>query len=224
MAYVPTAIRLSADERRLLERNVRAAKTEQRLALRSRIALLAADGLGTNAIAAQLHVSPATVSKWRLRFACTGLAAPRRTPQRRSRQVYAGDRAAHPRQARRTAPAGRDDLDRAAARRELTDVSEDQVWRVFRRHGIHLQRRRSWCVSTDPQFAAKAADIVALYLAPPRTRSSSASMRSRRSRHWSVPRATCAFPTDGPSRAFATATSGTARRPSSAPSRWPPAS
>src|SRR5271157_2012580 len=35
------------------------------------------------------------------------------------------------------------------------------------KESIHLQRRRSWCISTDPEFAAKAADIVALYLNPP---------------------------------------------------------
>ena len=46
-------------------------------------------------------------------------------------------------------------------------VSRDKVWHVLRRRGIHLQRRRSWCVSTDPQFAAKAADIVGIYLDPP---------------------------------------------------------
>ena len=33
--------------------------------------------------------------------------------------------------------------------------------------GIQLRRHRSWCVSTDPQFAAKAADIIGLYLSPP---------------------------------------------------------
>jgi transposase len=49
----------------------------------------------------------------------------------------------------------------------LGNVSEDQVWRVLRKHGIQLQRRRSWCISTDPQFAPKAADIVGLYLNPP---------------------------------------------------------
>jgi len=38
---------------------------------------------------------------------------------------------------------------------------------VLRSYGIHLQRRRSWCVSTDPEFSAKAADIVGLYLDPP---------------------------------------------------------
>ncbi len=41
------------------------------------------------------------------------------------------------------------------------------VWRVLRQQGICLQRQRSWCVSTDKQFAAKAADIVGLYLDPP---------------------------------------------------------
>ena len=41
------------------------------------------------------------------------------------------------------------------------------VWRVLRHEGICLQRQRSWCVSTDKEFAAKAADIVGLYLNPP---------------------------------------------------------
>jgi hypothetical protein len=41
------------------------------------------------------------------------------------------------------------------------------VWRALRNDGIQLRRHRSWCVSTDPQFAAKAADIIGLYLNPP---------------------------------------------------------
>ena len=43
-------------------------------------------------------------------------------------------------------------------------------------HRISLQRRRSWCVSTDPAFAAKAADVVGLYLS--RTRWSCRWMKS----------------------------------------------
>src|SRR5450756_1991116 len=73
MAYTSTAILLTAQESSALEKNVRGAKTEQRLAFRSRIILLAADGMGTGAIAAQLQTSPATVSKWRVRFARVGL-------------------------------------------------------------------------------------------------------------------------------------------------------
>ena len=46
-------------------------------------------------------------------------------------------------------------------------ASDDAVWRVLRKEGICLARQRSWCVSTDPEFAPKAADIVGLYLSPP---------------------------------------------------------
>jgi hypothetical protein len=51
--------------------------------------------------------------------------------------------------------------------KHLGDISKHQIWRVLREHEISLQRRRSWCISTDPAFAQKAADIVALYLQPP---------------------------------------------------------
>ena len=49
----------------------------------------------------------------------------------------------------------------------LGDVSTDHVWRILRKHQIQLQRRRSWCISTDPEFGPKAADVVGLYLNPP---------------------------------------------------------
>ena len=51
--------------------------------------------------------------------------------------------------------------------RHLGDISKHQIWRVLRQHEIALVRRRSWCISTDPAFAQKAADIVVLYLQPP---------------------------------------------------------
>jgi hypothetical protein len=49
----------------------------------------------------------------------------------------------------------------------LGGVSQHQVWRVMRKHDLHLERRQSWCVSTDPEFSRKAADVVGLYLNPP---------------------------------------------------------
>jgi len=50
---------------------------------------------------------------------------------------------------------------------EKLDATVHEVWRVLRREGIYLQRRRSWCVSTDKEFAPKAAEVVGLYLNPP---------------------------------------------------------
>lgn len=54
-----------------------------------------------------------------------------------------------------------------AAGAEKLGASVYAVWRVLRREGIYLQRLRSWCVSTDKEFAPKGADIVGLYLNPP---------------------------------------------------------
>jgi transposase len=50
---------------------------------------------------------------------------------------------------------------------ELGDVDVQYVWRFLRSHKIDLAARKSWCESNDPQFTAKAADVVGLYVAPP---------------------------------------------------------
>jgi hypothetical protein len=48
--------------------------------------------------------------------------------------------------------------------KHLSDISKHQIWRVLWQHGISLQWRRRWFISTDPAFAQKAADIVGFYL------------------------------------------------------------
>jgi hypothetical protein len=50
---------------------------------------------------------------------------------------------------------------------ELGDVDVQYVWRFLRAQKIDLAARKSWCESNDPDFAAKAAEIVGLYLDPP---------------------------------------------------------
>jgi hypothetical protein len=52
----------------------------------------------------------------------------------------------------------------------LGQVSKDQVWRVMRKHHLSLARRQSWCVSTDPEFSRKAADVVWALFEPARER------------------------------------------------------
>ncbi|MHC2806397.1 transposase [Bradyrhizobium diazoefficiens] len=49
----------------------------------------------------------------------------------------------------------------------LGDVDVQYVWRFLRSHKIDLVARKSWCESNDPNFTAKAADVVGLYVAPP---------------------------------------------------------
>src|SRR3984893_8038484 len=49
----------------------------------------------------------------------------------------------------------------------LGDVDVQYVWRFLRTHKIDLAGRKSWCESNDPDFAAKAAAGVGLYMKPP---------------------------------------------------------
>ena len=161
-------VQLLEPERQELERWRRAGKTEKRILSRIQIIELAAAGLGSRQIAARLGLSRPTVLKWRRRFGQQRLAglrdAPRSGPPRRytaatERRILAQLEAAP--------PPGRGRWNGRLLAQALGDVSADQVWAVLRKHGIQLQRRRSWGVSTDPEFARKAADIVGLYLDPP---------------------------------------------------------
>jgi hypothetical protein len=51
----------------------------------------------------------------------------------------------------------------------LGDVDVQYVWRFLREHKIDLAAPKSWCESNAPEFAAKAADVVGLYIDPPRS-------------------------------------------------------
>jgi transposase len=59
---------LAGDERAQLVTLIRRPKTAQRLALRARIVVAAADGCSNTDIAAALRVTLPTVGKWRARF------------------------------------------------------------------------------------------------------------------------------------------------------------
>jgi transposase len=130
--------------------------------------LLAADGASTRSIARTVGVEEAVVSTWRNRFADQGLdglkdrprsGKPRRyTAATDKRILVVLDELPPQGYARWTAP---------LIAERLGDVHEQQVWRVLRRHKIDLAGRKSWCESDDPDFLAKAAEVVGLYVAPP---------------------------------------------------------
>ena len=168
MSRPATPIVLMDDERKTLEKWVRASTTEQRLVLRGKIILLAAEGLSTKDISKRLEVRQATVSEWRVRFAAKRLAGLQDAPRPGKPKRYDENTELRIlKQLDEDPPPGHATWTGKLVANALGDVSKHQVWRVLRKHGIHLQRRHSWCISTDPQFAEKAADIVGLYLSPP---------------------------------------------------------
>ncbi len=134
---------------------------------RAQIILGCLEGKSVKAVADQCHTRPNTVIKWRQRFVSQGLEGLRDAPRPGKKPLYdAGFRNRVLGVLEEPPPTGQANWDGPAMAKVL-DASVHAVWRVLRKEGICLQRQRSWCVSTDKQFAAKAADIVALYLDPP---------------------------------------------------------
>jgi transposase len=162
-----TVITLTQDERRVLEQVVRTSTAPAREVLRARIVLAAAAEQRNDAIARRLGVSANVVSRWRVRFAKDGLAGLQEAP-RSGRPEHYGEATERQVLAKldEPPPAGWARWNGRLLAKAM-GVHPRYVWRVLAKHQISLERRRSWCVSTDPEFAPKAAAIVGLYLAPP---------------------------------------------------------
>ena len=163
-----TPIVLTSEERSTLEGWVRSGTTEHRLVERARVVLLAAAGMASRAIGRELGCARGVVSKWRVRFAKERLAGLADAPRSGKPRTY--DAAVDRRilaALDQPPPAGFARWTAPLLARELGDVSDQYVWRFLRAQRIDLAGRKSWCLSTDPEFAAKAAAIVGLYLAPP---------------------------------------------------------
>jgi transposase len=159
---------LTDEESRTLQEWTRKGKTENRLVERAKIVLLAGSGQTNQQIAETLKTRTARVSKWRQRFGAKRLEGlgdaarsgkPAKYDQTTEKRVLA--------LLDEPAPEGYAKWNGRLVAEALPDVSKDQVWRILRRHDICLERRRSWCISTDPEFGPKAADVVGLYLNPP---------------------------------------------------------
>jgi transposase len=162
-------VRLKPKERAVLEARCRAPTTAQRDVKRARIVLLAAAGRSTRSIARDVGVQPRIVSLWRHHFADHGLEGLKEKPRPGKRPLYT--EATNKRilgLLDKPPPQGYGRWTGPLLAAVLGDVDVQYVWRFLRTHRIDLAARKSWCESDDPEFAAKAADVVGLYMAPPK--------------------------------------------------------
>jgi len=165
---VAEPIVLEADARHVLARHARGRSTPARVVLRSRIVLLAADGLQNKQIAAEMKIAPRTVALWRDRFLKSGIQgllkdAPRpgRTPSIAETTI-----AEVIEKTTQSVPANATHWSRSTMAREM-GISDSTVGRIWRSHGLKPHRIDSFKVSNDPEFANKLEAIVGLYLNPP---------------------------------------------------------
>jgi transposase len=157
----------SEKDRMLIEEWAKSRTMESRLVERARIIQRCLQGEPVKKIAQELKVRPNTVIDWRKRFNSNGISGLKDFPRSGKPPKYTEEfRNNVLATLELPPPLGQAVWDGSAVAKYLNG-SVHAVWRVLRKEGICLSRQRSWCVSTDPEFTAKAADIVGLYLNPP---------------------------------------------------------
>ena len=165
---VARPIVLKEDVRRKLERQSRGRSTAARVVLRSRIVLLASDGLQNKQIAEKLRVAPRMVALWRGRFLESGIEGLLKDAPRpgRAPSISAEATAALIAKTTQSTPANATQWSTRTMARE-TGISKASVSRIWRANGLKPHRVESFKVSNDPNFADKLEAIVGLYLNPP---------------------------------------------------------
>ncbi len=164
---VAVQIELSEHERLQLETWTRRRTSAQALAQRSRIVLLAADGLKNTEIAERAGVSRTMAATWRARFAehrLDGLTdeprpgRPRTITDEQVDAVVTKTLESTPKDATHWST-------RSMAKEVgLTQTAVSRIWRAF---GLRPHRHETFKLSKDPLFVEKVHDVVGLYLNPP---------------------------------------------------------
>jgi transposase len=158
---------ITRDERVKLEDWARRPKTSQRLALRSKIVLLCAEGLSNTAVAQKLRTSNQNVCKWRERFRTSHLEGLADEPRPGApRQI--GDAAVEAVITRTLegAPVEGTHWSTRLLAREV-GMSQSAIARIWRAFGLQPHRQETFKLSADPFFVEKVRDIVGLYMHPP---------------------------------------------------------
>lgn len=167
MPRVAPVLSCTPTQRAELERLSGSRIDEARLVERASIVLACLEGRENKDIAKEFTVLPSTIGLWRKRFAAGGVPGLHDAPRTGKPATYGPDlRRQILSRLEEKPPTGQATWDGGSLAKAL-GVSDHAVWRVLRKEGIQLRRHRSWCVSTDPEFAVKAAEIIALYLNPP---------------------------------------------------------
>lgn len=170
----PAPISLYSSDRRKLRKMVAAHTTEQRMALRARIVLLASLGRSNRSIAKELGVDLKTVRKWRDRFARHGMRGladgprsgrPARFGATQRCEVFTMAVSPPPK------PYSRWTVDLLAEelikRGIVTCISPETVSYWLRTADLKPHRVKYWLNSKDPQFHEKKRRVIDLYINPP---------------------------------------------------------
>lgn len=160
-------LRMTDDQRSILNQWTRGRSTPQKSVLRARIVLMAAAGMANHAIAQALDTNRKTVLLWRGRWVEGGLKAleDRTRPGRRPRLTAEFMQRVVQITTREKPPAATHWSTRTLARR--LGVSKMTIQRIWKAHGLQPHRVKRFKLSRDPHFVEKLRDVVGWYLNSP---------------------------------------------------------
>ena len=160
-------IELSDTERETLQRWVRRHSSAQALAQRSRIVLACAEGATNGEVAAAERVHPATVGKWRRRFATDRLEGLVDAPRPGAQRSIADETIEAVLVDTLESAPGADthwSTRGLAAKHGISKTTVAEIWRAF---SLKPWQQDNFKVSPDPDIVEKVRDLVALYMNPP---------------------------------------------------------
>jgi transposase len=158
---------LTTEERRVLRALTRSRSAAAADVKRARLIMMLDEGVSWGAISAQLPCTPDYISRWKGRFEAERLGG-----------LYARHRGRSPAddsarlEARVLAWTHKPPADGAThwSTRKLgaaLGISHMMVARIWAKHGLKPHRLERYMASNDPDFEAKAADVIGLYLNAP---------------------------------------------------------
>nr|WP_181197320.1 IS630 family transposase [Enhygromyxa salina] len=139
----------------------------QQLVTRAKIILLCAEGKATSEVAAEVGVTPTTVSKWRKRFSQLGVAGLGDLTRPKTSRKLSDEKVEEIiRTTIETTPPGQTHWStrQMAKKAGVCQSSVSRIWRAF---GLKPHRVETFRLSTDDFFIEKVRDVVGLYMSPP---------------------------------------------------------
>jgi transposase len=134
---------------------------------RAKVILMLADGASFRTIKQQLQTTAPTIIRWKQRFLACGLDGLDTHHPGQTAWVLTPVLRARILGATRRKPSDGSTHWSCRKLASALRVSKDAVHRVWREAGLRPHRLERYMASDDPEFEAKAADIIGLYLRPP---------------------------------------------------------
>ena len=159
---------LTKDQRVELSQIAQSRSLPSGYVFRARLILLLDEGASYNTIKQQLQTTAPTISRWKVRFLRSGIDGLDTRHPGQSATVLTPALRAKILSATRRKP--QDGSTHWSCRKlaAVLGVSKDAVHRTWKEAGLKPHRLERYMASHDPHFETKAADIIGLYLSPPR--------------------------------------------------------